>query len=91
MDTYFSVSRERYYTGIKGDSRLHVKLTGNWETFVGEQDTFVHILEYENYGGYDKTTQLVKTSEVRTVSDPAIIMQLIATSTGKLIVQCCHI
>lgn len=42
-----------------------MKLTGNWETLVGEQDTFVHILEYEHYGGYDKTTQLLKTSEVR--------------------------
>jgi len=59
----YKKAAERYYTGIKADSRLHVKLTGNWETLVGEQDTFVHILEYENYGGYDKTTQLVKTSE----------------------------
>ena len=41
-----------------------MKLTGSWETIVGDQDTFVHILEYENYGGYDKTTNLLKTSEV---------------------------
>jgi len=56
--------RERYYKGIQGDARLCVKLTGNWETLVGDQDTFVHILEYENYAGYDKTTQLIRSSEV---------------------------
>jgi hypothetical protein len=56
--------RERYYKGIQADARLCVKLTGNWETLVGDQDAFVHILEYENYAGYDKTTQLIRSSEV---------------------------
>jgi hypothetical protein len=56
------VSRERYYLGIKDDPRLHVKLTGGWETLVGEQDTFVHILEYENYRGFDETSRLLKTT-----------------------------
>lgn len=56
--------REQYYKGIQEDPRLNVKLTGNWETLVGDQDTFVHILEYENYAGYDKTSQLVRSSEV---------------------------
>ena len=55
--------RERYYKGIQEDSRLSVKLTGNWETVVGVQDTFVHILEYENYAGYDKATQVIRNSE----------------------------
>lgn len=45
---------------------MHVKLTGSWETIVGEQDSFVHILEYENYGGYDKTAKLLPQSEVCT-------------------------
>ncbi|TFK77446.1 NIPSNAP-domain-containing protein [Pluteus cervinus] len=54
---------ERYYTGIKDDPELKVKLTGSWETLVGDQDTFFHILEYENYGGFDKTTRLLKTSK----------------------------
>ena len=58
------VCSERYYKGIQEDSRLGVKLTGNWETLVGDQDAFIHILEYENYGGYDKATQLVRISEV---------------------------
>ena len=58
------VSSERYYKGILEDSRLCIKLTGSWETLVGDQDTFIHILEYENYGGYDKATQIVRTSEV---------------------------
>ncbi|EGO04629.1 hypothetical protein SERLA73DRAFT_173886 [Serpula lacrymans var. lacrymans S7.3] len=50
----------KYYAGIKNDPELHVKLTGSWETIVGDQDAFVHILEYENYAGYDKTTALIK-------------------------------
>lgn len=78
------VHSEKYYAGIKDDPRLHVKLTGSWETLVGNQDTFgecipiprfknglsillqpaVHILEYENYAGYDKTVELIKNSEV---------------------------
>ncbi|KAH9486253.1 Protein NipSnap-like protein 2 [Psilocybe cubensis] len=58
-----SARRERYYKGMKEDSNLRVKLSGNWETLVGDQDTFIHILEYENYAGYDKTTQLVRSTE----------------------------
>jgi hypothetical protein len=43
---------------------LKVKLTGNWETSIGEQDTFMHVLEYENYAGFDKATAIIKDSEV---------------------------
>ena len=56
--------REQYYMGIKDDPDLNVKLTGSWETVVGSQDTFVHILEYENYHGYDKTTDRIRNSHV---------------------------
>lgn len=35
-----SVRSEKYYAAIKDDPRLHVKLTGSWETLVGSQDTF---------------------------------------------------
>ncbi|KAF8846122.1 NIPSNAP-domain-containing protein [Paxillus ammoniavirescens] len=59
----YKAAAEKYYAGIKDDARLHVKLTGSWETVVGDQDTFVHILEYENYAGYDKTVELIKNSE----------------------------
>jgi hypothetical protein len=34
-----SEHREEYYTGIISDPDLHVKLSGSWETLVGEQDT----------------------------------------------------
>ncbi|KAI0363628.1 NIPSNAP-domain-containing protein [Pilatotrama ljubarskyi] len=54
---------EAYYTAIKDDPDLHVKLTGSWEAMVGEQDTFYHILEYENYSGFDKTTRKIRNSE----------------------------
>jgi len=62
------VCSERYYQGIREDTRLSIKLTGNWETQVGDRDAFVHILEYENYAGYDKAVQLVRTSEVSLVA-----------------------
>ncbi|KIJ53531.1 hypothetical protein M422DRAFT_154445 [Sphaerobolus stellatus SS14] len=58
----YKAAAEKYYTGIAGNSDLHVKLTGSWETLVGQQDTFVHILEYENYDGYDHTTELIRGS-----------------------------
>ncbi|KAG6919019.1 hypothetical protein DXG01_009729 [Tephrocybe rancida] len=58
----YKKAAEAYYMGIKDDPKLHVKLTGSWETVVGEQDTFFHILEYENYGGLDKTNGLVRSS-----------------------------
>jgi hypothetical protein len=61
---------------LKDDPQLRVKLTGNWETVIGEQDTFVHILEYENYSGYDKTIHLLRTSEVRS----RYLGSLVATS-----------
>ncbi|KAI4528887.1 hypothetical protein EV122DRAFT_257641 [Schizophyllum commune] len=56
----YKKAAETYYSGVKDDSKLHVKLSGNWEVIVGEQDTFIHILEYEHYGGYDKTMDLVR-------------------------------
>jgi hypothetical protein len=49
-----------YYSSIASDPRLNVKLTGSWETLIGEQDTFVHILEYENYKGYDRSVALMR-------------------------------
>lgn len=34
------INREKYYTGIKSDSNLKVKLTGSWETMIGDNDLF---------------------------------------------------
>jgi hypothetical protein len=31
---------ERYYTGLRDDPELQIKLSGNFEALVGEQDTF---------------------------------------------------
>jgi hypothetical protein len=78
---------EKFYTGVASDPKFKVKLTGSWETVVGEQDTFgndsgmrlligdiltrslqVHILEYENYRGYDHSTALIRDSPVRPLS-----------------------
>lgn len=38
---------EAFFTGITADSNLHVKLTGSWETMVGEMDTYG---EFSSYG-----------------------------------------
>jgi hypothetical protein len=59
----YKKAAERYYTGIKDDKELRVKLTGNWETIVGPMDTFHHVLEFENYSGFDKTMSLIRKSE----------------------------
>jgi len=59
----YKKAAEKYYSAIKDDPKLHVKLTGSWETIVGELDTFLHILEYENYEGYDKSTALIRESD----------------------------
>lgn len=49
----YKKAAEKYFTGLANDPSLKVKLTGSWETLVGPVDNFVHILEYENYDGYD--------------------------------------
>ncbi|KDQ63122.1 hypothetical protein JAAARDRAFT_168615 [Jaapia argillacea MUCL 33604] len=59
----YKKAAEKYYTGIIADPELHLKLSGSWEVLLGEQDTFLHILEYENYAGYDKTTRKLLGSE----------------------------
>ncbi|KDQ31168.1 hypothetical protein PLEOSDRAFT_1036095 [Pleurotus ostreatus PC15] len=69
----YKKAAEAYYTGIVADSPLKVKLTGSWETVIGEQDTFVHILEYEHYGGYDKAYEAIQSTDVRVcyvITDP---------------------
>ncbi|PCH34216.1 NIPSNAP-domain-containing protein [Wolfiporia cocos MD-104 SS10] len=63
----YKKAAEEYYAAIKDDPELHVKLTGSWESIVGEQDTFYHILEYENYSGYDKTTKKIRESSYQKV------------------------
>jgi hypothetical protein len=59
----YKKAAEKFYPAIAADSDLHVKLTGSWEVVVGQLDTFVHILEYENYCGYDRTTELIRESK----------------------------
>lgn len=46
---------EKYYTGIASDPSLKTKLCGSWSTLIGENDTYIHILEHEaSYAGYDE-------------------------------------
>lgn len=48
---------EIYYTAIKDDPELHVKLTGSWETIVGEQDTFCKAIRACILSCYDLMTR----------------------------------
>ncbi|KAJ7631248.1 hypothetical protein FB45DRAFT_917954 [Roridomyces roridus] len=57
----YKAAAEKYYLGVKNDPALGTKLTGNWEVVVGEQDTFIHILEFD---GYEKIRDLHVTSRV---------------------------
>ncbi|KAF9469793.1 NIPSNAP-domain-containing protein [Collybia nuda] len=77
----YKKAAEKYYIGLKEDPAMQVKLTGNWETVVGEQDTFVHILEYENYGGFDKTSQLLKSSPEHLAAYRQILPFLVSRSS----------
>ncbi|KAI0308278.1 NIPSNAP-domain-containing protein [Multifurca ochricompacta] len=49
----YKKAAERYFTGLRDDPELRIKLSGNFEAIVGEQDTFYHVLEYENHSGVD--------------------------------------
>jgi len=59
----YKSAAEKFYTGLAEDGDLKVKVTGGWEVIVGDLDCFVHITEYENYAGYDRSSQLIAGSE----------------------------
>ncbi|PAV22047.1 NIPSNAP-domain-containing [Pyrrhoderma noxium] len=58
----YKIAATIYYQGIRSDPNLNVKLTGSWETIIGDTDTFVHITEYENHGGFDRSFKLIRDS-----------------------------
>jgi len=59
----YVAAAEKYFTGLVNDQELRVKLTGSWETIIGaDLDSFVHILEFENYSGYDRSMELIRKS-----------------------------
>ncbi|KAF7718666.1 NIPSNAP family protein [Penicillium ucsense] len=42
----------KWYPRMAGDEENRVHLVGSWRTQVGDNDTFVHIWEYQRYEGY---------------------------------------
>ncbi|GAA98598.1 uncharacterized protein L969DRAFT_95172 [Mixia osmundae IAM 14324] len=52
-----------FYTHIANSPAYAVKLTGSWETIVGELDTFYHIFEFEGYAGYDSAQPKIAQSK----------------------------
>ncbi|KAG9010316.1 hypothetical protein FRB94_010666 [Tulasnella sp. JGI-2019a] len=69
----YQEAAEKYYTGLASDASLNVKLTGGWETVVGALDTYVHVLEYENYRGYDHSAALIRQSKEHTSNFQALL------------------
>ncbi|KAH9178646.1 NIPSNAP-domain-containing protein [Lactarius sanguifluus] len=59
----YKKAAERYYTGLRDDPELRIKLSGNFEAIVGEQDTFYHVLEYENHSGLDNAWKKIPGSD----------------------------
>ncbi|KZO96386.1 NIPSNAP-domain-containing protein [Calocera viscosa TUFC12733] len=74
---------ETYLTGIIANAEFHVKLSGSWEKIVGEQDTFVHILEYENYAGHDQSTKLIRGSPLHK-HFKAHVLPLVQSRTSQI-------
>ena len=68
----YKKAAQEHYTSLLADPELHVKLTGSWEITVGQLDTFVHILEYENYGGYDRTIKAARESSKIRATEAAL-------------------
>ena len=84
MEGLFTAISERYYTGLRDDPELRIKLSGNFEAIVGEQDTFCmltrfgvgftadhhldHVLEYENCSGLDNAWKKIPGSDVGSIS-----------------------
>jgi hypothetical protein len=46
----FTAYSERYYTGLRDDPELRIKLSGNFEAIVGEQDTFCMLIRVLTVG-----------------------------------------
>ena len=47
MEGLFTSYSERYYTGLRDDPELRIKLSGNFEAIVGEQDTFCTLTRFD--------------------------------------------
>jgi len=77
----YKKAAEEYYTGLRDDKDLGVKLCGDFEVVVGEQDTFYHILEYENHAGFDRTWAKLLNSQQHTKSHNALRPFLQSRST----------
>ncbi|KAH9964258.1 NIPSNAP-domain-containing protein [Russula dissimulans] len=65
----YKKAAEHYYTGLRDDPELRVKLSGNFEAIVGEQDTFYHVLEYENHSGLDDVWKKIPGSKHENAHD----------------------
>ncbi|WRT63365.1 uncharacterized protein IL334_000270 [Kwoniella shivajii] len=61
----YLVAAEKYFKELIDHNGEfgRVKLTGSWESIVGNVGEFTHILEYEGYKGYDETNKALRTSK----------------------------
>ncbi|KAH9995959.1 NIPSNAP-domain-containing protein [Russula vinacea] len=66
----YKEAAERYYTGLRDDSELRIKLSD-------------HVLEYENHSGLDKAWKKIPGSEVRPAYREAPFLQSRATQLAQ--------
>jgi hypothetical protein len=64
-DEYLDAA-EKYFKALRSRSSElgGVKLTGSWETIVGNVGEYTHILEYEGYKGFDATARALRKDKV---------------------------
>jgi hypothetical protein len=74
-----------YYKSIADSPEFALRLTGSWEIIVGELDTFVHIWEYEQMGGFESSKYKVRHSEPHFETFNKKILPLIQSRTNQLV------
>ncbi|KAJ5769141.1 hypothetical protein N7520_003700 [Penicillium odoratum] len=60
VDEYVDLVGE-WYPRMAGTEENRVNLVGSWRTQVGDNDTFVHIWEYQRYEGYHASLHNIST------------------------------
>jgi len=59
VEDYIKLVSE-HYPRMAGKDPANLKLTGSWLTFIGEQDTAVHIWEHTGYAGHTVNYQRLR-------------------------------
>ncbi|WVQ85111.1 hypothetical protein IAT38_007276 [Cryptococcus sp. DSM 104549] len=76
-DEYVDTAEKYFRTLTERAAELGgVKLTGSWESIVGDVGNFTHILEYQGYKGLDETTHALRDNSDMKSLEKAILPHL---------------